>query len=117
MPDVEVGKVKAFAVLSEKRWPKSPDTPTMIESGLPGLSITFWHGLWATKGTPKDVVARLDAAVKAALADPTVRQRLESLGQVIFPPEQQNPAALAAYHKAETEKWWPIIKNAGLKAE
>ena len=89
----------------------------MIESGLPGLSITFWHGLWATKGTPKDVVARLDAAVKAALADPTVRQRLESLGQVIFPPEQQNPAALAAYHKAETEKWWPIIKNAGLKAE
>jgi tripartite-type tricarboxylate transporter receptor subunit TctC len=117
LPDVEAGKAKAFAVLSEKRWPKSPDTPTMIESGVPGLSITFWHGLWTTKGTPKDAVARLDAAVRAALADPTVRQRLETLGQVIFPPEQQNPAALAAYHKAEIEKWWPIIKSAGLKAE
>jgi tripartite-type tricarboxylate transporter receptor subunit TctC len=117
LPAVEAGQAKAFAVLSEKRWPKSPDTPTMIESGVPGLSISFWHGLWTTKGTPKAVVARLDAAVKAALADPAVRQRLEALGQVIFPPEQQNPAALAAYHKAETEKWWPIIKDAGLKAE
>jgi tripartite-type tricarboxylate transporter receptor subunit TctC len=117
LPDVEAGKAKAFAVLSEQRWPKSPDTPTMIEAGVPGLSISFWHGLWTTKGTPKDVVARLDAAVQAALADLTVRQRLEALGQEIFPPEQQNPAALAKYHKAETEKWWPIIKDAGLKAE
>jgi len=117
LPDVEAGKAKAFAVLSEKRWPKSPDTPTMIESGVPGLSISFWHGLWTTKGAPKDAVARLDAAVQAALADPVVRQRLEALGQVIFPPEQQTPAALAQYHKAETEKWWPIIKDAGLKAE
>jgi tripartite-type tricarboxylate transporter receptor subunit TctC len=117
LANVEAGRYKAFAVMSEKRWPKSPNTPTMIESGVPGLSLLFWHGLWATKGTPKDVVDRLDAAVKTALADPAVRQRLEGLGQVIFPAEQQNPAALAAYHKSEIDKWWPIIKAAGLKAE
>ena len=117
LPNVQAGRFKAFAVLSEQRWPKSPDTPTMIESGVPGLSITFWHGLWAPKGTPKAVVDRLDAAVMAALAGPAVRQRLETLGQVIFPRDQQNPAALAAYNKAEIDKWWPIIKAAGIKAE
>ena len=115
--NVEAGGYKAYAVLSEQRWPKSPSTPTMIESGVPGLSISFWHGLWTTKGTPKPVVDRLDAAVMAALADPAVRQRLETLGQVIFPRDEQNPAALAAYHKAETDKWWPIIKGAGIKVE
>jgi tripartite-type tricarboxylate transporter receptor subunit TctC len=117
LPSVQAGKMKAFAVLSEQRWAKSPDTPTMIESGVPGLSISFWHGLWTTGGTPKKTVDKLDAAVKAALADPTVRQRLETLGQVIFPTDQQNPKALAAYHKAETEKWWPIIQGAGIKAD
>jgi tripartite-type tricarboxylate transporter receptor subunit TctC len=117
LPYVQAGKFKAYAVMSEQRWAKSPNTPTMIESGVPGLSITFWHGLWTTKGTPKAVVDRLDTAVKATLADPTVRQRLEGLGQVIFPTDQQNPAALAAYHKAETDKWWPIIKSADIKAE
>jgi tripartite-type tricarboxylate transporter receptor subunit TctC len=88
----------------------------MIESGVPGLSITFWHGLWTTKGTPKDVVDRLVAAVQNALADPAVKQRLERLGFVIFPRDQQNPAALEAYNKAELDKWWPIIKAAGIKA-
>ena len=117
LPNVEAGRYKAFAVLSEQRWPKSPNTPTMIESGVPGLSITFWHGLWAPAGTPKDVVDRLDGAVKTALADPSVRQRLETLGQVIFPADQQNPAALAAYNQAEIDKWWPIIKAARIKAE
>jgi tripartite-type tricarboxylate transporter receptor subunit TctC len=115
--NVEAGRFKAYAVMSEKRWSKSPNTPTMIESGVPGLSISFWHGLWTTKGTPNRVVDRLDGAVKAALADPAVHQRLESLGQVIFPPDQQNPAALAAYNKAEINKWWPIIKAANIKAE
>src|SRR5208282_176177 len=115
--NVEAGRYKAFAVMSEQRWPKSPDTPTMIESGIPGLSIAFWHGLWAPAGTPKDVVDRLDTAVMTALADPTVRQRLEGLGQVIFPRDQQNPAALAAYNKAEIDKWWPIIKAAGIKTD
>ncbi|HZC57630.1 MAG TPA: tripartite tricarboxylate transporter substrate-binding protein [Xanthobacteraceae bacterium] len=117
LPNVKAGTMKAFAVLSEQRWPMSPDTPTMIESGVPGLSISFWHGLWTTKGTPADVVARLDAAVQATLADPAIRQRLETLGQVIFPSDQQNPAALAAYHKAEIDKWWPIIKAADIKTD
>jgi tripartite-type tricarboxylate transporter receptor subunit TctC len=117
LANVQAGKMKAYAVMSEQRWPQSPNTPTMIEAGAPGVSITFWHGLWAPKGTPKAVVDRLDAAVMATLADPTVRQRLETLGQVIFPRDQQNPAALLAYHKAETDKWWPIIKAAGIKAE
>jgi tripartite-type tricarboxylate transporter receptor subunit TctC len=114
LPYVQAGKFKAFAVVGEKRWPKSPDTPTMIESGAPGVSLPFWHGLWATAGTPKDVVDRLDAAVKTALADPTVRDRLTELGQVVFPADQQNPAALAAYEQKETAKWWPIIKAAGI---
>jgi tripartite-type tricarboxylate transporter receptor subunit TctC len=116
LSNVQAGRFKAFAVMGEQRWPKSPDTPTMIESGVPGLSISFWHGLWTTKGTPKPIVDRLDAAVMAALADPTVRSRIETLGQVIFPRDQQNPQALAAYHKAELDKWWPIIKTAGIKA-
>ena len=116
LSNVEAGRFKAFAVMGEQRWPKSPDTPTMIESGVPGLSISFWHGLWTTKGTPKDIVERLDAAVKTTLADPAVKGRIEALGQVIFPAEQQNPQALAAYHKAELDKWWPVIKAAGIKA-
>ncbi len=99
LPNVQAGRYKAYAVMSEQRWPKSPDTPTMIESGVPGLSITFWHGLWAPKGTPKDVVDRLDHAVMAALADPAVRQRLETLGQVIFPRRSAESAALAAYQQ------------------
>jgi tripartite-type tricarboxylate transporter receptor subunit TctC len=116
LPYVQAGKFKAFAVMSEQRWPKAPDLPTMIESGVPGLSITFWHGLWTTKGTPQPIVDRLDTAVKTALADPTVKDRLVHLGQVIFPVDQQNPAALAAYQKAEIDKWWPIIKSAHIKA-
>jgi tripartite-type tricarboxylate transporter receptor subunit TctC len=114
---VQAAKFKAFAVFSEQRWPKSPETPTMIESGIPGATINFWHALWTTKGTPKEAVDRLDAAVMSALANPAVRQRLETIGQVIFPRDQQGPAALAAYHKAEIDKWWPIIQAAGIKAE
>ncbi|HEY2528365.1 MAG TPA: tripartite tricarboxylate transporter substrate-binding protein [Xanthobacteraceae bacterium] len=117
LADVQAGKFKAFALMTEKHWPKSPDTPTMAESGVPGLTIAFWHGLWAPKGTPKDVVDRLDGAVRAALAATAVRQRLEAIGQVIATPEQQTPAGLAAFHKAEIDKWWPIIKGAGIKAD
>ena len=116
MANVEAGRFRAYAVMGEQRWPKSPTTPTMIESGVQGLSLSFWHGLWTTKGTSKEAVERLDAAVKTTLADPAVKGRIETLGQVIFPAEQQNPQALAAYHKAELDKWWPIIKAAGIKA-
>ena len=114
---VQSGKLKAYAVFSDQRWPKAPDTPTMVESGIPGAVITFWHGLWTTNGTPKDAVDRLDAAVMTALANANVPQRLTALGQVIFPVSQQNPAALAAFHKAEIDKWWPVIRGAGIKAE
>jgi tripartite-type tricarboxylate transporter receptor subunit TctC len=117
LPSVEAGKVKAFAVMSDHRWEKSPQTPTMIESGVPGLTVSFWHGLWTTKGTPKHIVDRLDAAVRAALADSEVQKRLAVLGQVIAGREQQTPVGLAAYHNAEIDKWWPIIKAAGIKAE
>ncbi len=116
LPYVQAGKFKAFAVVSDKRWPKSPDTPTLAEAGTPGVSLPFWHGLWAPKGTPKEIIDRLDAAVKTALADPAVKNRLTQLGQVIFPADQQSPAALAAYEKGEIAKWWPIIKEAGIKA-
>jgi tripartite-type tricarboxylate transporter receptor subunit TctC len=116
LPYVQAGKFKAFAVVSNQRWSKLPDTPTTIESGAPGVNLPFWHGLWTTKGTPKDVVDRLDAAVKTALADPAVKDRLMQLGQVIFPADQQNPAALAEYEKAQIAKWWPVIKAAGIKA-
>jgi tripartite-type tricarboxylate transporter receptor subunit TctC len=115
LPYVQAGKFKAFAVMGEQRWSKSPDTPTMIESGVPGLTISFWHGLWTTKGTPKAIVDKLDGAVQSALADPAIGDRITQLGQVIFLADQQNPAALAAYHKAEIAKWWPIIKGAGIK--
>jgi tripartite-type tricarboxylate transporter receptor subunit TctC len=117
LANVQAGRMKAFAVMGETRWDKSPETPTMIESGVPGLSITFWHGLWTTKGTPKAAIDRLDAAVKASLADPDVRRKLEAIGQVVATPGQATPAGLAAYHKAEIEKWWPIIKAADIKAQ
>jgi tripartite-type tricarboxylate transporter receptor subunit TctC len=117
LANVQAGRMKAFAVMGETRWDKSPQTPTMVESGVPGLTITFWHGLWTTKGTPKVVVDRLDAAVKAALADPDVRRKLDAIGQVVATPEQATPAGLAAYQKAEIAKWWPIIKAADIKTQ
>jgi tripartite-type tricarboxylate transporter receptor subunit TctC len=117
LPNVTAGKFKAFAVMSEQRWSKSPDTPTMTESGAPGLSVAFWHGFWAPKGTPKDIIARLDDAVREAFADPAVQQKLGALGQIVATREQQTPAGLAAFHKAEADKWWPIIKAAGIKPQ
>jgi tripartite-type tricarboxylate transporter receptor subunit TctC len=95
----------------------APDIPTTDEAGLPGFYMTIWHAFWAPKGTPKDVVARLNGAIRDALADDAVRKRLEGMGQEIPPPEQQTPEALRAHHKAETDKWWPVIKAAGIKAQ
>ena len=117
LPFVRNRQVKAFAVLSSTRWFAAPELPTADELGVPGLHIAFWHGLWVPAGTPKDIIAKLDAAVADALADQTVRRRLTDIGQEIMPREQQTPAALAAYHKAETEKWWPIIKAANIRVE
>jgi tripartite-type tricarboxylate transporter receptor subunit TctC len=111
------GKIRAYAVMSKARWPAAPDVPTMDEVGAPGMYISFWNGLWAPKGTPKDVVAKLDAAVIETLADPAVRARLTELGHVIAAREEQTPEALAAHHKAEIDKWWPIIKAANIKPD
>ena len=117
LPQVRNGNVRAFAVTSKTRLTSAPDIPTMDEAGMPGFYIAVWHALWLPKGTPKDIVMRLNAAVREALADPAVRSRLIELGQDIPATDQQTPEALYAYHKAEIEKWHPIIKAAGIKAE
>ena len=111
------GKMKAFAVMAKTRWPALPNVPTTDEIGAPGMYISFWHGLWVQKGTPKQVIAKLNNAVVETLADQTVRQRLTDLGQIIATADQQTPSALGAYHRAEIEKWWPIIKAANIKVE
>ena len=115
LPQVRAGQIRAYAVTAKTRLAAAPDIPTVDEAGLPGFYIAVWHGLWAPKGTPKDVMDKLVDAVHAALADPNVRQRLAELGQDIPPPEQQTPEALYAHHKAELEKWMPIIKAANIK--
>ena len=117
LPQVQGGNLQAYAVTSKTRLTVAPDIPTVDEAGLPGFYISVWHGLWASKGTPKDAVRRLNAAAVEALADPTVRQRLTELGQELPARAQQTPEALAAYQKAEIEKWWPIIKAANIKVE
>jgi tripartite-type tricarboxylate transporter receptor subunit TctC len=117
LPHVRSGNIKAHAVMAKERWFAAPDVPTTDELGLPALYFSFWHGLWAPKGTPPDVVASLNAAIVAAFADPAVRERFAKMGQEIPPRERQTPEALGAYHKAEIEKWWPIIKAANIKVE
>jgi tripartite-type tricarboxylate transporter receptor subunit TctC len=117
LPHVNNGKIKAFAVTAKARLAAAPEIPSVDEAGLPGFYTSFWFGLWAPKGTPPEVVTKLNTAAVDTLADPSVRARLNELGSVIPPREQQTPQALAAFHKAEIEKWWPIIKAANIKAE
>jgi len=117
VPQVLGGTIKAYAVMAPSRLPALPDVPTVDEAGLPGLHVSLWNGLWAPRATPQDVIAKLDAAAVAALADPLVSKRLADLGQEIPPRTEQTPQALAALQKAEIAKWWPIIKAANIKAE
>ena len=117
LPHVRAGRVKAYAIMAKTRWPVAPDIPTIDEAGVPGVHISVWTGLWAPKGTPKDVVTRLNAAMVEVLADEAVRKRIAEIGSEIPARDQQTPEALAAFHKAETDKWWPIIKAANIKAE
>jgi tripartite-type tricarboxylate transporter receptor subunit TctC len=117
LPQARAGNIKPMAVMSKTRWFAAPDVPTAEEMGVPGVAVSLWHGIWASKGAPKDVIAKLNAAVVAALADPAVQKRLADQGHEIAPREQQTPEGFAAFHKAEIDKWWPIIKGAGIKAQ
>ena len=117
LPQVRAGAIKAYAVTAKRRLMAASDIPTVDEAGFPGLYSSVWFGFWAPAKTPKDVIARLNAATVEALADPAVRTRLRDLAQEIFPPAQQTPEALADLQKSEIAKWWPIIKAAGIKGE
>jgi tripartite-type tricarboxylate transporter receptor subunit TctC len=117
LPQHRAGNVKAFAVANNRRLATAPEIPTTDEAGLPGFYFTFWHALWAPKGTPKEIIAKLNEAAVRALEDPNVRARLADLSNEVFPREQLTPEALAAYHHAEIEKWWPIIKAADIKVQ
>jgi tripartite-type tricarboxylate transporter receptor subunit TctC len=111
------GKIRVFAVMAKNRFFPAPDVPTVDEAGAPGLHFPFWHGLWAPKGTPKDIVAKVNGAVVAAFEDPGVRKRFADLGMEIPPREQLTTEALYSHHQAEIEKWWPIIKAANIKVQ
>ena len=114
MPQVRGGNIKAYAVTAKSRIALAPEVPTTDEAGLPGFYFSFWHALWAPKGTPKEIIAKLNGAATSALADPAIRQKLVDLAQEIFPREQLTPAALAAFQQGEIDKWWPIIKAANI---
>ncbi len=117
LPQVRAGRIKAYAVMAKQRLAAAPEIPTVDEAGLPGFYFSLWFALWAPKGTPKEIIARLNDALVDALADPSIRQRLTDQSTDIPPQEQQTPQALAAFHRAEIEKWWPIIKAAGIRGE
>lgn len=114
---VQAGTIRALAVPAKTRHPGLPDVPTTDEAGLPGFYASIWFGIWAPKGTPPDIIGKLNAATVEALADPDVRAKLGKLGPQVAPRDQQTPEALAAFQKAEAEKWWPIIKAANIKGE
>jgi tripartite-type tricarboxylate transporter receptor subunit TctC len=117
LPHVRSGEFKAYAVSAKRRLAAAPDIPTVDEAGFPNLDASVWFGFWAPARTPKDIIAKLNAATVETLANPSVRARLADLAQEIFPREQQTPAALVDLQKAEIEKWWPIIRAANIKPE
>jgi tripartite-type tricarboxylate transporter receptor subunit TctC len=117
LPQYRNGAIKAFAVMSKSRWFAAPDVPTADEAGVPGVYVSTWHGLWAAKGTPPDVIAKVNAAAAAAMADPATRKRIADLGAEPPPPDIKTPAAFGAFHKSEVAKWFPLVKAAGIKAQ
>jgi tripartite-type tricarboxylate transporter receptor subunit TctC len=114
---VRAGTIRAYAVADDKRVASAPDIPTTDEAGLPGFHMTLWSGLWAPKGTPKEIVAKLNAAAVDALNDPLVQKQFENLGLQMPPPNQLTPQALGDWQKAETAKWWPMIKAAHIAVD
>jgi tripartite-type tricarboxylate transporter receptor subunit TctC len=117
LPQIRAGAIKGFAVMSKTRLAALPDLPTVDEAGTPGLYLLQWNAVWAPKGTPAEVVMKLNKAIVSAMADPAVRQRLADLGQEIYPPDMQTPEALGAFQKAEIEKWGPIITSANIRVD
>ena len=117
LPYIRSGKVKGYAVTARTRLSAAPEIPTVDEAGLPGFYMAVWHGVWAPAGTPKPVIARINAALSEALNDPATREKLAGLGQEIPPADQRTPEALAAHQKSEMDKWWPVIKLAKIKPD
>ncbi len=117
VPQMKSGAIKVYALTAKNRIPLAPDVPTTDEAGLPGFYFSFWHALWAPKGTPKPIIDKLNAALRQALADPATRKKLIDLAQEIYPVDQQTPEALATFQQAEIDKWWPIIREMGIKPQ
>ena len=117
LPQARAGSVRPYAVMARERIAAAPEIPTVDEAGLPGLYVSLWNGVWAPKGTPQPIIDRVNAAITEALADPAIRRHLIDIGHEIPGADQQTPQALRAYQQAEIEKWWPIIKAAGIRGE
>jgi tripartite-type tricarboxylate transporter receptor subunit TctC len=117
LPLARAGSIKVYAVTSDTRFAQAPDVPTFAEMGVPVVFLSSWIGLFAPRGTPRDIIGKLNAAAVEALADPLVRSRIADLGYDTVPRERQTPETLAGLQKADAEKWWPIIMELGLKAE
>jgi tripartite-type tricarboxylate transporter receptor subunit TctC len=117
LPNIQARTIKPLANLSPARSPAVPGIATADESGLPGLYASGWFGFFAPKGTPKDIIGKLNAAMVRVLAEPSLRPRFTQLGLDVASPELQTPEGLGAFHKAEIEKWWPILKSANIRTE
>jgi tripartite-type tricarboxylate transporter receptor subunit TctC len=114
---VRAGTIRAYAIADTKRVAQAPEIPTTDEAGLPGFHMTLWSGLWAPKGTPKDIIAKINAAALDAMKDPATIKQLANLGLEVPPADKLTPEALGDWQKAEIARWWPIIKAANVKVD